>query len=160
MLRRLGDPAAAPGLRAGVGAGALCLLAWGLFAALAPTALGIDHAGAAQHLQGRRPAPSKSALAHVLFGTYPLSALAPIAGGFGLLALGFACCARSARVRALRAGRAAIRCPRASTLEQLGVAVKRAAGADHEVAFARSVLRVREAGVEAVLCVPPLQSYR
>jgi hypothetical protein len=73
----------------GVGAGALCLLAWGLFAALAPTALGIDHAGLLSIFKaGDHTAFEVGAgTSHVLFSTYPLRALAPIAGGFGLLGL-------------------------------------------------------------------------
>jgi len=68
-----------------LGAGVLALLAWGLFAALAPTLLGIDHAGLASIYQAGD---------HTAFNlklhdgsTYPLKTLAPIAAGAGLLAL-------------------------------------------------------------------------
>jgi hypothetical protein len=63
-------------------AGAVALLAWGLFAALAPTLLGLDHAG----LESIVKAGDHTAL-HKGFGSYPLRMLAPIAAGAGLLAL-------------------------------------------------------------------------
>jgi hypothetical protein len=66
-----------------LGAGALALGAWALFAALAPTALGIDHRG----LLDIAGAGDPTAL-HKGFGAYPLRALAPLAAGAGLLALG------------------------------------------------------------------------
>ena len=74
-----------PGLRAGgsaLRAALLALAAWGLFAALAPTLLGIDHRG----LQSIAGAGDATAL-HRGFGSYPLKALAPIAACAGLLAL-------------------------------------------------------------------------
>jgi hypothetical protein len=63
-------------------AGVACLLAWGLFAALAPTLLGIDHAG----LESIVKAGDHTAL-HKGFGDYPLRKLVPIAGLAGVLAL-------------------------------------------------------------------------
>ncbi|TMM18116.1 MAG: hypothetical protein E6F96_07425 [Actinobacteria bacterium] len=60
----------------------LTLAAWGLFAALAPTVLGIDHRG----LLSIVGAGDHTAL-HKGFGSYPLKALAPLAAGAGLLAL-------------------------------------------------------------------------
>jgi hypothetical protein len=66
-----------------LGAGALALLAWALFAALAPTLLGIDHRG----LLSIVGAGDHTAL-HKGYGSYPLKTLAPIAAGAGLLALG------------------------------------------------------------------------
>jgi hypothetical protein len=68
----------APALRYG----ALALVGWCLFAALAPTALGIDHRGLLSILG----AGDHTAL-HKGFGSYPLKALAPIAALVGLLAL-------------------------------------------------------------------------
>ncbi len=64
-------------------AGVLALAAWCLFAALAPTVLGLDHQG----LLDIQHAGDPTAL-HKGFGSYPLRALAPIAAGLGLLALG------------------------------------------------------------------------
>ncbi|HWG08068.1 MAG TPA: hypothetical protein VN672_03570 [Solirubrobacteraceae bacterium] len=68
-----------------LGAGALALLAWGLFAALAPTALGIDHEG----LLSIVGAGDHTALNLKLHdgATYPLTKLVLIAAGAGLLAL-------------------------------------------------------------------------
>jgi hypothetical protein len=68
-----------------VRAGLLALLAWALFAALAPTVLGIDHAG----LQSIYDAGDKTALNLKLHSgaTYPLKTLAPLAALAGLLAL-------------------------------------------------------------------------
>jgi hypothetical protein len=63
-------------------AGALALLAWALFAALAPTVLGIDHRG----LLSIVGAGDNTAL-HKGFGTYPLKTLAPLALVVGLAAL-------------------------------------------------------------------------
>ncbi len=65
-----------------LGRGVLALAAWALFAALAPTLLGIDHHG----LLDIARAGDDTAL-HKGFGDYPLRALAPIAAGAGLLAL-------------------------------------------------------------------------
>jgi hypothetical protein len=64
-------------------AGVLTLLGWALFAALAPTVLGIDHRGLLDIVK----AGDQNAL-HKGFGDYPLRTLAPIAGAFGFLALG------------------------------------------------------------------------
>jgi hypothetical protein len=62
---------------------ALAILAgWALFAALAPTVLGIDHRG----LLSIVGAGDHTAL-HKGFGGYPLKTLAPLAGAAGLLAL-------------------------------------------------------------------------
>jgi hypothetical protein len=64
-------------------AGVLTLLGWALFAALAPTVLGIDHRGLLDIVKaGDQNALRKG------FGDYPLRTLAPIAAGFGFLALG------------------------------------------------------------------------
>jgi hypothetical protein len=62
------------------------LAGWCLFAVLAPTLLGIDHAG----LQSILKAGDATALSHKLhpnFSSYPLKVLAPIAAVCGLLAL-------------------------------------------------------------------------
>jgi 4-amino-4-deoxy-L-arabinose transferase-like glycosyltransferase len=66
--------------------GLLALLAWGLFAALAPTVLGIDHAG----LRSIYDAGDHTAFNLELHSgsTYPLKTLALVAGAAGLLALG------------------------------------------------------------------------
>jgi hypothetical protein len=64
-------------------AGVLAVLAWALFAALAPTVLGIDHRG----LESIVKAGDRTAL-HKGFGDYPLRTLAPIAAAIGLVALG------------------------------------------------------------------------
>jgi hypothetical protein len=66
--------------------GVLCLIGWGLFAALAPTVLGIDHEGLLSIVK----AGDKTALSHALhpsFSSYPLRKLAPIAAFAGLIAL-------------------------------------------------------------------------
>jgi hypothetical protein len=73
-----------------LGTGALVLGAWALFAALAPTLLGLDHRG----LESIVKAGDPLAL-HKGFGSYPLRALAPLAAGAGLLALGAAWLARA-----------------------------------------------------------------
>jgi hypothetical protein len=62
--------------------GIAALLAWAVFAALAPTVLGIDHQGLLSILK----AGDHTAL-HKGFGSYPLTTLAPIAATAGLLAL-------------------------------------------------------------------------
>jgi hypothetical protein len=64
-------------------AGVLALLAWALFAALAPTLLGIDHRGLLSIVK----AGDHLAL-HKGFGDYPLRTLAPLAAAFGFVALG------------------------------------------------------------------------
>jgi hypothetical protein len=77
--------ASLPRMRLGaraIAGGGLALLAWGAFAALAPTLLGIDHRG----LESILAAGDHNAL-HKGFGTYPLRALAPIGAVAGLLAL-------------------------------------------------------------------------
>src|SRR5271155_921246 len=68
-----------------MGAGLLTLLAWALFAALAPTVLGIDHAG----LQSIYKAGDHTAFNLKLHSgsRYPLKTLAPFAAAAGLLAL-------------------------------------------------------------------------
>ncbi len=63
--------------------GLLAVVAWALFAALAPTLLGIDHAG----LLSIYKAGDHTAL-HKGFGSYPLRSLVPVAAGIGLIALG------------------------------------------------------------------------
>jgi hypothetical protein len=75
-------------------AGVLALAAWCLFAALAPTVLGLDHQG----LLDIQHAGDPTAL-HKGFGSYPLRSLAPIAAGLGLLALGAMRLARNERQR-------------------------------------------------------------
>ncbi len=65
-------------------AGALALAAWALYAALAPTLLGLDHQGLLDTLRSGDPhALTKGAY----FGPYPLRALVPLACGFALVAL-------------------------------------------------------------------------
>jgi hypothetical protein len=70
---------------AALGWGVLALLAWALFAAIAPTALGIDHQG----LLSIVGAGDKTALNLKLHdgSRYPLTHLVLIAGGVGLVAL-------------------------------------------------------------------------
>jgi hypothetical protein len=65
--------------------GLLALVAWALFAALAPTVLGIDHAG----LRSIYDAGDHTAFNLKLHSgsTYPLKTLAPVAAAVGLLAL-------------------------------------------------------------------------
>jgi hypothetical protein len=96
---------ATPRLRlsaAGIGWGLLALLAWGLFAALAPTALGIDHRG----LLSIVGAGDKTALNLALHNgsRYPLTTLVLIASGAGLLALAAAWALGRARGRPPVAG--------------------------------------------------------
>jgi hypothetical protein len=81
-----------------LGAGALALLAWGLFAALAPTALGIDHRG----LLSIVGAGDHTALNLTLHDgtTYPLTKLVLIAAVAGLLALALARLLRNERTAA------------------------------------------------------------
>jgi hypothetical protein len=80
---------------AALGAGVLAALAWALFAVLAPTLLGIDHAGLASIYKAGD---------HTAFNLklhsgarYPLKTLAPTAAGVGLLALGAMRLARNTR---------------------------------------------------------------
>jgi hypothetical protein len=68
-----------------VGAGVLALAAWGLFAALAPTLLGIDHQGLLSIVKAGDPTALNLKLHDG--SRYPLRTLAPIAAGAGLLAL-------------------------------------------------------------------------
>ena len=84
----------APAFRAGL----LALLAWGAFAALAPTLLGIDHRG----LLSIVGAGDATAL-HKGFPSYPLRTHVPIAAGFGLLGL-LAARTRRARPAPLASG--------------------------------------------------------
>jgi hypothetical protein len=83
----------------GVRAGVLALVGWALFAALAPTLLGIDHAGLASIYK----AGDHTAFNLTLHSgaRYPLKALAPVAAAAGLLAL---CAMRLARNDAQRTG--------------------------------------------------------
>jgi hypothetical protein len=71
---------------AALGAGLLTLTGWALFAALAPTLLGVDHAGLASIYK----AGDHTAFNLKLHSgsTYPLKTLAPTAAIVGLLALG------------------------------------------------------------------------
>jgi hypothetical protein len=68
-----------------LGAGALALLAWGLFAAIAPTLLGIDHQGLLS-IKGAGDATALNLKLHD-GSTYPLTKLVLIAAVAGLLAL-------------------------------------------------------------------------
>jgi hypothetical protein len=88
---------------AALGAGALALLAWGLFAAIAPTALGIDHRG----LLSIVGAGDHTALNLKLHdgSRYPLTTLVLIAGVAGLVALIAARLARNERSGARDASR-------------------------------------------------------
>jgi hypothetical protein len=79
-----------------LGIGVLAVLAWVLFAILAPTLLGIDHRG----LLSIVGAGDHTAL-HKGFGSYPLKTLAPIAAVAGLLALAAMRLLRNAPERAL-----------------------------------------------------------
>jgi hypothetical protein len=84
VLAALATPrlsASGSGLRAAL----LVLAAWAVFAALAPTVLGIDHRGLLSILG----AGDHTAL-HKGYGAYPLRTLAPIAALAGVLALGAA----------------------------------------------------------------------
>ncbi len=76
-----------------LGAGLACLIGWALFAALAPTLLGIDHQG----LLSIFKAGDRTALSHSMhsFTTYPLRTLVPVAAVAGLLALMVMALARS-----------------------------------------------------------------
>lgn len=65
-----------------LGFGLLALAAWALWAALAPTLLGIDHQG----LLDIQSAGDRTAL-HKGFGDYPLRTLVPIAAACGVVAL-------------------------------------------------------------------------
>jgi len=65
-------------------AGLLALGAWALYAALAPTLLGIDHQGLLDILHSGDP---KALTKGAYFGPYPLRALVPLACGFALVAL-------------------------------------------------------------------------
>ena len=65
-------------------AGLLALGAWALYAALAPTLLGIDHQGLLDILHSGDP---KALTQGAYFGPYPLRALVPLACGFALVAL-------------------------------------------------------------------------
>ncbi len=65
-------------------AGLLALGAWAVYAALAPTLLGIDHQGLLDILHSGDP---KALTKGAYFGPYPLRALVPLACGFALVAL-------------------------------------------------------------------------
>jgi hypothetical protein len=80
---------ATPRLRIGahaLGYGLLALVAWALFAALAPTVLGIDHAGL-ESIVGAGDHTALSTTLHPGFSSYPLKTLVPVAAVAGLLAL-------------------------------------------------------------------------
>jgi hypothetical protein len=68
-------------------AGVLALAAWGLFAALGPTLLGLDHRGLLDTLHSGDPTALRKG---AYWGSYPLAALVPLACAAGLLALGAA----------------------------------------------------------------------
>ncbi len=82
--------------------GLLALIAWGLFAALAPTVLGIDHAGL-ESIVGAGDHTALSTTLHPGFSSYPLKTLVPVAAVAGLLAL---CAMRLARNERSVAGEA------------------------------------------------------
>ena len=63
-------------------AGAIALIAWGTFAALAPTKLGLDHRGLLDIV-----AAGDSTALHKGFGDYPLTSLVEMALGAGVFAL-------------------------------------------------------------------------
>ncbi len=65
-------------------AGLLALGAWALYAALAPTLLGLDHQGLLDILHSGDP---KALAKGAYYGSYPLRALVPLACGFALVAL-------------------------------------------------------------------------
>jgi hypothetical protein len=78
-----------------LGAGALAVLAWGLFAAVGPTALGIDHRGLLS-IVGAGDHTALNLKLHL--GTrYPLTTLVLIAGVAGLVALAAARLTRNER---------------------------------------------------------------
>jgi hypothetical protein len=64
--------------------GLLALAGWALYAALAPTLLGIDHQGLLDTFHSEGP---KALTKGAYFGPYPLRALVPLACGFALVAL-------------------------------------------------------------------------
>ncbi len=68
-------------------AGVLALAAWGLFAALGPTLLGLDHQGLLDTLKAGDPNALRKG---AYWGSYPLRSLVPLACAAGLLALGAA----------------------------------------------------------------------
>jgi hypothetical protein len=67
-------------------AGVALLVGWALFAALAPTVLGIDHRGLLS-IVGAGDHNAVSTALHPTFSSYPLKVLAPLAAVVGLLAL-------------------------------------------------------------------------
>jgi len=74
---------------AGVGWGALVLLGWALFAALAPRLLGIDHAGLESiYKAGDHTALNPALAPERAYSAYPLDKIVPIGAVAGLLALG------------------------------------------------------------------------
>ncbi len=109
-------------------------VAWALFAALAPTVLGIDHQGLLSIVRAGDNTALSTKL-HPTFSSYPLKALAPIAAAAGLLAL--------AAMRLVRnQPRAAVRAP------QRGRGIARAAGTQQLISCwraSRSSSRSREA---------------
>jgi hypothetical protein len=70
--------------RCSLRAGLLALGAWAVYAALAPTVLGLDHQGLLDILHSGDP---KALTKGAYFGSYPLRALVPLACGFALVAL-------------------------------------------------------------------------
>ena len=87
---------------AGAGWGVLVLLAWALFAALAPRLLGIDHAG----LESIYKAGDHTALtgqAGRAYSAYPLDKIVPIGAVAGLIVLGAFGLTRNQRQRPRRA---------------------------------------------------------
>jgi hypothetical protein len=100
--------------RHALGTGGFALLAWALYAALAPTLLGLDHQGLLDILRSGDPhALAKGAY----FGPYPLRALVPLACGFALLALAAAWVWRNAPGEPTAT-------PAESVLDRLDVAVR------------------------------------
>jgi hypothetical protein len=111
-----------------MGIGLLCLIGWALFAALAPTVLGIDHQGLLSIVR----AGDNTAL-HKGFGSYPLKTLAPIAAVAGFLGLAAMRLARNAPGPApkrpgARTARTAVVALLASALLCAGAATSLAAG--------------------------------
>ena len=141
--------------------GVLALVAWALFAALAPTLLGIDHAGLASIYNAGDHTAFNLALHSGR--TYPLRTLAPIAAAAGLLGAGrdAAAAQRARAARPRRTTRAPRRAEHArrrrdqpargrSVPGDLDVAFRRVQRlADDHVAGARLFVRVHQPGVEA-----------
>ena len=135
-----------------LGIGVLTLIAWALFAALAPTVLGIDHQGLLSIVRAGDNTALSTKL-HPTFSSYPLKALAPIAAAAGLLALAAMRLFRNApdpphKRPGARTARTAVVALLASALLCAGAATALAAGhgsrgAPHPTARARAPARER-----------------